>query len=558
MKKLNLAGSDVSASACLGIDLGTTNCAVSVLNRGKIPKVLPIGKDGTTTVPSCVLFEGDNIIVGADAYKVRYKSNCIYSIKRLMGSGKTVTITNNGKEMELTPAYVSSCILRYLAERAADVFMPIRKCVITVPAYFDQRQIEDTLEAAKLADLECIHILKEPTSAAYVYSQMGNTSSGDILVYDLGGGTFDVTHLTLVRKDAIPSKMFTALKRMYGIEPPAQDDDSKYMCRVLGTYGDTMLGGDDIDLLAAKICAGDIKLSEEGFQQLVLKVEQTKKNGFIGLNLNIEGHDITITKDAINRATTEIYLRTRKIMDEIDTSSIKSIILVGGSTKSELIRKLLAEDFPKAEISTALNPDETVSQGAGVLGADLLEEGHLQFQDVLPMPIGVLVNYDMVEFCLQKNTSIPYSITRMFNTMKEGQTTVSIHVYQGVSHNPEECTYLGTVRITDIPPKENGLSTVEVTFTINLKGRLDITATAEGVAVPVTFTVENIFSVDSTAKATTTSTSDFVCQDDFDEMFYDTFIRTNNTKGIELLKKRHTLSDQSEIEAIEDEIAMLL
>ena len=259
VRRLDLEGKGYS-DVIMGIDLGSTNSAVSVFTQGLVPTLCPMGTNGATTLQSCVRWDGgDKFTVGPEAYAARYKPNVCYSVKRIMGSGKTVTFRGeDGAEKVMTPAQVSAEILKALADKVTDSFGRLTRCVIAVPAYFNQRQIEDTIEASKIAGLDCIQILKEPTSASYIYSNLGYAKDGSILIYDLGGGTFDVTHMSFLKKSSIPSKMMTALKRMYGIDSDLLDegeDSSLYYCRVLGTYGDMNLGGDDIDAVMAGLSA---------------------------------------------------------------------------------------------------------------------------------------------------------------------------------------------------------------------------------------------------------------------------------------------------------------
>lgn len=557
-KKMNLAGNpsenfDQFGEVCVGIDLGTTNCAVSVLEKGSVPRILPIGKDNTTTVPSCVLWENGEFIVGAEAYAKRYQENCVYSVKRIMGTDSTVKLVDGGNEKIMTPAEVSSIILKYLKDRVHEIYGKVFKCVITVPAYFNQRQIEDTLTASTLAGWECLHILKEPTAASYVYSGLGNVTNGDIIIYDLGGGTFDVTHLTLVRKDTLPKQMLKTLNKLYGIElqnTGNSDNHDKYFCRVIGTYGDMMLGGDDIDRLAAEQILDGRNVDRETKEKLILVCEQIKKSGYHALDTTINGQEFHITKAEIDAATEKIYKRTKNIMQKIDHSKVHSIILVGGSTKSSIIRTLLQQDYPNAEISCTLNPDETVAQGAGSLGASIVGKKELPYQDVLPLPIGILVDDSTIDFCLQKNTSIPHSAKRTFYNLVDNQKNISIVVYQGLSENPVECVCLGTARIEGLPPAKAGELAVTVTFTINAKGRLKITASLNDTDKEVSFTVDNIFSVKQ-------KNISMEFADDFEEIFYKSFVKSGNQDGIDLLMQRREAKTEEEKEAIEDKILML-
>lgn len=556
MKKLNL-NNNVSQEMeipCIGIDLGTTNSAVSVLDNTRIPRVLPIGEDGSPTVPSCVLWEDGKWIVGQEAYKQRYKKNCCYSVKRLMGSDTEIVLYDekNHATLKTNPIEVSSKILKYMASRVNEMYGKCRKCVITVPAYFSQRQIEDTIKAATLAELDCIQILKEPTAAAYIYSNLEDTAGGDIVIYDLGGGTFDVTHLSLVKKDSVPAKMYQTLNKLYGIKEPehSEDNTEKFYSRVIGTYGDMMLGGDDIDALTVEYATGGVKLKDELRQRLLLSAELIKKVGAFGQTIEFDGKSYQITRSHLVKATGVVYEKTHRIMSEIDMSRVDRIVLVGGSTKSQLIRDYLHRDYPNVQIVHTLNPDETVAQGAGALGGDILGKNQLPYQDVLPLPIGIMVNYNEVDVCLQKNTSIPFSVTRSFVTIEDEQENVSLNVFQGISSNPAECAYLGTARISNIPKKPKGEVVVYVTFTISMQGRLVVTANVDGTDLSVEFVVDNIFSVETQPNKQVGNDS-FVCEDDFEEAFFEILKEADK---VELLLERRGAKTVKEREAIEDRI----
>ena len=419
VKRMSLDGKP--SDYIMGIDLGTTNSAVGIFNTGLVPTLVPMNAMGKTTLPSCVRWDGeDKFTVGDDAYAERYKPNVVYSVKRLMGSGEKVHLKftkedGTGSELTTTPAEISGKILRALADKVAESFMPLTRCVITVPAYFNQRQIEDTVQAAKLADLDCIQILKEPTSASYIYSSLGYAQDGSILIYDLGGGTFDITHMSFLKKSSISSKMLTALKRMYKIDlmSSSDDDTSLYYCRVMGTYGDMWLGGDDVDTELAKIVSKGHKgkLSNEQVELLKLRCEQFKKSGLEAQDIAIGEEIFHVTSADLERATAIIFKRTMAIVGQIppeELDSIKTIVPVGGSTKSRYLLNMLEQQFPDKEIRLVLDPDATVALGAGAVAKDLYEGKTAMYQDVLPMAIGVLDNETDVDFCIPKNTPLVF------------------------------------------------------------------------------------------------------------------------------------------------------
>lgn len=551
----------------MGIDLGTTNSAVSIFTAGTVPTLLPIGKNGKSTVPSCVKWEAPEMngckawTVGEDAYKERYMPDVVYSVKRIMGKDTKVRFVDRRDPkhvLDLTPAEVSSIILRYLAERVAEFYKPLTNCIITVPAYFDQRQMQDTVEAAKLAGLNCLQILKEPTSASFIYSLLGYANSGAVLIYDLGGGTFDATHMTFLRKDAVPKKMATSLKKQYGIELDNSSGDitDQYYSRVIGTYGDMQLGGDDIDKLFGDtaIKQQGVELSSAGKEQLYLRCEAFKKHGVAGEDIIVEGKKIHLDAGTLNDCVDAIFDRTMKIIEDIDMSSVSTIVLVGGSTKSKRLRQNLQSAFPGMEISAVLDPDATVALGAGAVAKALADKKELEYSDVLPLPIGVLVDEKSVDVCLKKNTSMPYSSSRVYYTMHDNQERITVHLYQGLSTKPEKCTYLGRITVEGIPPKPAGDVCVTLTFILNGQGRLKVVSRVDGVDREEELVIDNIFSVAAGAPTEASAVTAFQTQDDFEYMVMDA-AGPDRQDVIDLLMERRTFEEGSgEIAILENKI----
>lgn len=504
LKKMNYKA---DKSPIVGIDLGTTNSAVSVYNAGTIPTLLAIGKDGAFTVPSCVRWDGNDdsnkpvFTVGAEAYEQRYKSNVIYSVKRIMGKDKKISLINQGETLSVSPYVVSGEILKFIKNRVEEVYKSVDECVITVPAYFNQRQIEDTLKAAEYAGLDCKQILKEPTSASYIYSQLGYAKDGNVVIYDLGGGTFDVTHMKFLRRDAIPKKLLTALKNMYGITMDTFSDadiNEQYFCKVIGTYGDINLGGDDIDK-----CFGDMLLKEAGYdvseetrEKLYLQCEKFKKSNIYGMNTAIDGYKFQLTMEKLYEATDIIFSKTLELMREIDMSSVSTIVLVGGSTKSQRIRDNLSKHFPNIEISAVLDPDATVALGAGSVSKAISDNKTLAYADVLPLPISILVNEKELEVCIPKNTSMPYAAKKMFHTLYDNQTKVTLKVYQGLTKDPRECTYLGDLTIKGVPKAPAGTVNILVNFILNGQGQLKIVSRVDGVEKEEQLIINNIMDIE--------------------------------------------------------------
>lgn len=509
----------------MGIDLGTTNSAVAIYTGGTVPQLAPMGTNGRTTLQSCVRWDGgDKFTVGPEAYAERYNENVVYSIKRIMGTDKTVTLKHpdTGEKRDFTPVQISAEILRALKEKVQSSYPGVYRCIITVPAYFNQRQIEDTIQASKLAGLDCVQILKEPTSASYIYSNLGYARDGSILIYDLGGGTFDITVMSFLKKSSIPSKVVSTLKRLYKIDVEAanQSDSSLYYCRVLGTYGDTMLGGDDVDKEFASNVIGSADLSKSEFEELVLRCEKFKKGSAEAADVNVGGQLLHLTREQLREATRTVFDKTLELLHQIpkeQLDQVKTIVLVGGSTKSQYIVEFLEHEFPGKEISRVLDPDATVALGAGAVAQDLQEGRSAPYQDVLPMAIGILDSETSVDICVPANTALPYAISRTYYTMHDNQEAVSIDVYQGNSKKPEDCTYLGKLRVPGLPPRPAGDTAVVVSFLLSAEGRLTITTEVDGVSEPRELVVESIFSVNSQSSE----------QEEFkDIVFFDDFERS--------------------------------
>ncbi len=556
MKTENLKRMDLQKETkkIFGIDLGTTNSAIAIRTSSTVPKLIQIGKK--TTLPSCVMWENGEFIVGEAAYEKRYQSNVIYSVKRLMGSDESITLIDGDNTITLTPAEVSSHILKELCKRASVHYNDITDVVITVPAYFNQKQIEDTLKAGELAGLNVHHILKEPTSAGYIYSNIDDSESGEQIIYDLGGGTFDVTHSILLKKTPKVQEVIKNLESYYNIklDQTIGENNDKYYSRVLGTYGDMHLGGDDIDRELARILLKKAKISkrdidDEDLEKLILECEKFKKSGIHGSESTISGVTFKMDQEVLREATREVYNKTLHIMQplfsNIKSKNIKSIILVGGSTKSPFIREWLSKDFPMATVVCSLNPDETVAQGAASVGYDIAGGVPFKFQDVLPLAIGVLVDEERISTCLPTNTSIPYSTSKVYTTLYDNQEVLEVKLYQGLSSDPSNCTFLGTIRIENLPPAKKGELDILLDFILSVDGRLHVQATIGDLTEEIE--IENIFSVKNTSEL----------KDTFQDTFLPLAISTNNNKVIELFEKRKIASDE-EKENIESEILMSL
>lgn len=491
-----------------GIDLGTTNSAIAIVQSGTTPRVIKLD-NGATTMPSCVQWKGrDNkFIVGMPAYKERGKPSVAYSTKRLMGSNQTITLKYGSKILEMRPEEVAAEVLKELVRQASSQFKHISKVIITVPAYFDDRQVSATIEAGKLAGLEVLGILREPTAAALVYENIAEDGSGhDVLIYDLGGGTFDVTALTITQDSGDSDD----LGDIYGDFEGDSESSGKKIFSVRETAGDSKLGGDDIDEEMMKILLEKLKaagvdteaISAQDKGVLLYRLENIKKRGpgsysfpvSLKINGKIEKHTIEINFSDFVRATRVIYNKTKKIMDTVLSrtgTNFKKITLVGGSTKSEVLRALLREDFPGVDINSQLNPDESVALGAAVKAKEqAYGDAGIEVFDILPMGIGVLSD-GYVDPIIKRSQRVPCVETRVYSTTGDNQEEIHLNIYQGNSRMKEECTLLRKVVLKGIPQLAAGEVAVNVTMSVDSNGVLSVRANSGDASI--TAEVTNLF-----------------------------------------------------------------
>jgi molecular chaperone DnaK len=470
----------------VGIDLGTTNSLVAYMN-GKTPTVIA-GPEGRTMVPSVVAYTPTGILVG-DAAKeqlVHNPQHTVYSVKRFMGKGLAdvtpelqyfpFNLTEQGGvirlrigDKALTPPEISAMILKDLKARAEAFFgEEIRKAVVTVPAYFNDSQRQATKDAGKIAGLDVVRIVNEPTAASLAYGLQKRTQ-GTIAVYDLGGGTFDIS----------------ILKLKGGI------------FEVLATNGNTHLGGDDFDRRLVDVIMREIKtrhgVSLDGRpelqQDIRVRAEQAK------CRLSQESHATvtvplpdgkgdyrrTFTRAEFETLVTDLVEKTltpcrQAIKDAgLSATDVDEIVLVGGSTRMPLVQQRVQALFGKPP-HCELNPDEVVALGAAVQ-ADILSGGiqDMLLLDVTPLTLGIETMGGVMSSLIHRNTTIPTSAKEMFTTFVDGQTSVDIHILQGERELAKDNRSLARFQLK-IPPLPAGVPRVEVTFMIDANGILSVTA----------------------------------------------------------------------------------
>ncbi len=458
----------------IGIDLGTTNSCVSVIEGGEA-KVIP-NPEGNRTTPSVVAFKDGERIVGEAAKRQMITNpNTVISIKRLMGTSDKVDI--DGKDY--TPEEISAMILQYLKGYAEEYLgEKVTKAVITVPAYFNDSERQATKNAGKIAGLEVERIINEPTAASLAYGLDKQDEDHTILVYDLGGGTFDVSILDL--GDGI--------------------------FEVRSTSGDSRLGGDDFDQKIIDYLVEEFKkengidLSKDkmAMQRLKDTAEKAKKDlsGVTSTHISLpfisQGEagpvhmDLNLSRTKFEELTYDLVEKTmvpvRNALKDanISTGEIHKVILVGGSTRIPAVQEAIKKELGK-DPHKGVNPDEVVAMGAaiqgGVISGDVED---LVLLDVTPLSLGIEVEGKMMNVLIPRNTTIPTSKSQVYTTYANNQTAVTINVLQGERPMAADNKSLGNFNLSDIPPAPRGVPQIEVTFDIDANGILNVKAKDKG------------------------------------------------------------------------------
>ncbi|WP_201577663.1 molecular chaperone DnaK [Psychrobacter okhotskensis] len=487
----------------IGIDLGTTNSCVAVMEGDKV-KVIE-NAEGTRTTPSIVAYKDDEILVGQSAKRqaVTNPNNTLFAIKRLIGrrfDDKVVQkdigmvpykiakadngdawVEVNGKK--LAPPQVSAEILKKMKKTAEDYLgESVTEAVVTVPAYFNDSQRQATKDAGKIAGLDVKRIINEPTAAALAYGMDKKQGDSTVAVYDLGGGTFDVSIIEIA------------------------DVDGEQQFEVLATNGDTFLGGEDFDSALIDYLVDEFKKDQDvnlkGDSLAMQRLKEAAEKAKIELssaqstevNLPYITADssgpkhlvVTISRSKLESLTEALVQRTMgpcKIALEdagLKIGDIDDVILVGGQTRMPLVQQKVQEFFGQ-EPRKDVNPDEAVAAGAAIQGAVLSgDKTDVLLLDVTPLTLGIETMGGVMTPVIEKNTMIPTKKSQVFSTAEDNQPAVTIQVYQGERKIANQNKQLGRFDLTDIPPAPRGLPQIEVSFDINADGIMNISATDKG------------------------------------------------------------------------------
>ena len=487
----------------IGIDLGTTNSCVAVMEGDKV-KIIE-NAEGTRTTPSIVAYKDDEILVGQSAKRqaVTNPNNTLFAIKRLIGrrfDDKVVQkdigmvpykiakadngdawVEVNGKK--LAPPQVSAEILKKMKKTAEDYLgEKVTEAVVTVPAYFNDSQRQATKDAGKIAGLDVKRIINEPTAAALAYGMDKKQGDSTVAVYDLGGGTFDISIIEIA------------------------DVDGEQQFEVLATNGDTFLGGEDFDSALIDYLVDEFKKDQDvnlkGDSLAMQRLKEAAEKAKIELssaqstevNLPYITADssgpkhlvVTISRSKLESLTEELVQRTmgpcKTALEDagLKVGDVDDVILVGGQTRMPLVQQKVQEFFGQ-EPRKDVNPDEAVAAGAAIQGAVLSgDKTDVLLLDVTPLTLGIETMGGVMTPIIEKNTMIPTKKSQVFSTAEDNQPAVTIQVYQGERKIANQNKQLGRFDLTDIPPAPRGLPQIEVTFDINADGIMNISAKDKG------------------------------------------------------------------------------